>query len=115
MVMKETELRNKCRTRVAIPYYGTLVRTMTGLERLYFLVDVGESGIPSSVALKVWNPRGGTSLPRWLKDQGIEGIICADEQPRYESLLQEAGIWVRWRQRGELDEVIHRWAGEAAV
>lgn len=57
--------------RMAIPYYGKLLRPETGLERVYFQIEVDPSIEQEHPwTLQVWNPLK-TGLCGWLKKQGI--------------------------------------------
>jgi hypothetical protein len=102
--------------RVAVPYYGTLMRPGVGLEHLYFLVDVDrESGTFQKPKLEVWNPRECRQVARWLQQSGATGLLCSDYHPAFEEMLHKDGLWVRWQQQGDLPEVIGRWSREGAA
>lgn len=105
-----------CPTRVAVPYYGTLLRPGVGLEHLYFLVDVDQdSGRFTHPQLGVWNPKECRQIGKWLRQSGASGLICSDYHPAYEDQLHKDGLWVRWQQQGDLPDVIGRWSRERAV
>lgn len=104
------------KTRIAIPYYGTLCLPPSGLERIYFVADIapGSSSV-DGMKLKVWNPRKEPDLSRWFREQGVAGVICNDSTTPSHVALDAEGIWVILRQDGEAAELAERWArGEIA-
>ncbi len=117
MYISETGHERKGKAmRIAVPYYGNLVRPGYGLERIYFLADVNlATGHPTSVCMQVWNLRECHELSRWLRLHGIAGVLCSDENPCLADDFQAAGISIWQQERGELPEMIARWTrGRAA-
>ncbi|HEU0265342.1 MAG TPA: hypothetical protein VFR01_06400 [Geobacterales bacterium] len=97
--------------RVAVPYYGSLSAPPLGLARLYFVAEVdSESRSVMDVSLQVWDPKSERNLSVWLREQGIEGIICSDRNSPYQVALKKVNIWVLWQQEGEVVDLVERWA-----
>ena len=97
--------------QIAVPYYGTLSFQPLGLARIYFVAKVDPATRTAvSIELKVWNPRQMPNLSVWLRELGITGVICSDSGSQYQSALNSENIWVLWRQQGEVEEVVGRWA-----
>ena len=102
--------------RIAVPYYGALVRPDVGLERIFFIAEAGRlSGEWNELGLRIWNPKETPRLAHWLRRMGVGGVICSDRQFRYEEALTEEGIWVCWEQEGDPGDVIARWANGLAA
>ncbi len=93
---------------VAVPVYGSRVLPRFGLARTFRLAardgvevrDLGE---------RVWDPTREPRLARWLRDQGVEGVLCGGIHPRFQVALELEGLWVLWGQRGEVGSVLARW------
>lgn len=98
-------------TRIAIPYYGTLCIPPSGLERVYFLadVDLGSKSVGSMI-LSVWNPKKYPDISRWLKQQGVAGVICSDSTTPSHVALDAEGLWIILQQDGEASELAECWA-----
>jgi predicted Fe-Mo cluster-binding NifX family protein len=97
-------------TRIAVPYYGALSLPPSGLSRVFFLVEVNqEAKSVDNISLQVWNPKKEPNLSSWLKLLGTNGVICSDTPSQYEVALNTEGIWVQWKQEGEVHEVVERW------
>ncbi|HEX8960753.1 MAG TPA: hypothetical protein VF775_04200 [Geobacteraceae bacterium] len=97
-------------TRIAVPYYGALSLPPSGLSRVFFMVEVtvGNRSV-DNISLQVWNPKKEPNLSTWLRQLGTDGVICSDNPSQYEVALNSEGIWVQWKQDGEVHEVIERW------
>jgi len=81
--------------RIAFPYYGDMVRPGAGIEKLYFIADVDlRTFALKKVCLDVWNSRSVPELPGWLKNKGVDGLVCRDECKSYIKSFERAGIWV---------------------
>lgn len=65
--------------KVAVPYYGRLYKPRVGYERVFFIVEPGESKNDQNVSLSVWDNQLEKSLPQWLKNNGIVSLICKEE------------------------------------
>lgn len=106
--MKTT--RHNHETRIAVPYYGALSLPPSGLSRVFFMVEVnlGTKAV-DNISLQVWNPKKEPNLSCWLRQLGTEGVICSDNPSQYEVALSTEGIWVQWKQEGEVHEVVERW------
>lgn len=66
-------------SKIAVPYYGQLARPSEGLERVYFIMEaVSADTDPEQFSLGVWNAREDSSLPEWLEQNGVGGIVCRD-------------------------------------
>lgn len=65
--------------KIAIPYYGDLVRPATGFERIFFIVDHDEKKPfqPQSVSLGIWDANQTQLLPSWLLELGVNQIVCS--------------------------------------
>jgi len=97
-------------TRIAVPYYGALSLPPSGLSRVFFLVEVNlESETADNISLQVWNPKTEPNLSSWLRQLNTDGVICSDNPSQYEIALNAEGIWVQWKQAGEVHEVVDRW------
>ncbi|PLX84362.1 MAG: hypothetical protein C0617_08270 [Desulfuromonas sp.] len=93
--------------RVAVPYYGAMIRPGAGLERVYFLVDVDPAaGSFRNLGMHIWDSRAHPEFPTWLSRKGVQGLICGDDRPAYEGVLKKAGIWVRWGKAGDLEDLV---------
>lgn len=96
--------------RIAVPYYGALSLPPSGLSRVFFLVEVNmETRSVNNISLQVWNPKKEPNLSSWLRQLGTNGVICSDNPSQYEVALNTEGIWVQWKQEGEVHEVVERW------
>jgi|GEM_PF-710001 len=111
-----TNHEQNIKTSIAIPYYGSLCLPPSGLERIYFVADIdSRSKSVDSMKLKVWNPRKEPDISRWLKEQGVAGVICNDSTTPSHVALDSEGIWVIFQQEGEAADLAERWArGEIA-
>ncbi len=97
--------------KIAVPYYGTLSLPPLGLARIYFVAKVDPATRTAvNIELKVWNPKQKPNLSIWLRELGIAGVICSDSGSQYQIALNSENIWVLWRQQGEVEEVVERWA-----
>lgn len=97
-------------THIAVPYYGALSLPPSGLSRVFFLVEVNmETRSVNNISLQVWNPKKEPNLSSWLRQLGTNGVICSDSPSQYEVALNTEGIWVQWKQEGEVHEVVERW------
>ncbi len=97
-------------TRIAVPYYGALSLPPSGLSRVFFLVEVNlGSQSADNISLQVWNPKTEPNLSSWLRQLETDGVICSDNPSQYEAALDTEGIWIQWKQEGEVHEVIERW------
>lgn len=106
-----TTKERKQTIRVAVPYYGALIRPNVGLEKVYFVADVDlKSSSLKSLSVKVWNPKVKRGLPEWIKKGGISGIICTDSTPCLDEYIDDKDIWVHWGQVGDVRELIEQWA-----
>ena len=94
--------------RMAIPYYGKLLRPGLGLERVYFQIELdstAEQACPWS--LQVWDPLK-TGLCRWLQKQGISKLVCRDSYSQLESELVACGIQTHWGQDDSFEMMVAR-------
>lgn len=106
----KTNHRQKDATRIAVPYYGALSLPPSGLSRVFFMVEVTvENRSVDNISLQVWNPKKEPNLSTWLRQLGTDGVICSDNPSQYEVALNSEGIWVQWKQEGEVHEVVERW------
>ncbi len=106
----KTNQRQKDATRIAVPYYGALSLPPSGLSRVFFMVEVTvENRSVDNISLQVWNPKKEPNLSAWLRQLGTDGVICSDSPSQYEVALNGEGIWVQWKQDGEVHEVVERW------
>lgn len=71
-------------------------------------VNLGSKAV-DNISLQVWNPKKEPNLSCWLRQLGTEGVICSDNPSQYEVALSAEGIWVQWKQEGEVHEVVERW------
>lgn len=111
--MNRRSIGKKGTTRIAVPYYGQLVRPGVGVEKIFFVVDVKPYlPEPRHIALRVWNPDEIPTLPVWLRKKGISGIICSDVTLRCKYDFGAEGIWVVGGQKGEVAEIIRRWVAD---
>ena len=65
--------------KVAVPYYGRLYKPRIGYERIFFIVEPGETDASQNVSLGVWDNQLEQSLPQWLKKNGIVSLVCKDK------------------------------------
>lgn len=106
----KTNHQQKDTTRIAVPYYGALSLPPSGLSRVFFMVEVKmENKSVDNISLQVWNPKKEPNLSSWLRQLGANGVICSDNPSQYEVALNSEGIWVQWKQEGEVQEVVERW------
>ncbi len=109
--MNRRTTAKRCVTRIAVPYYGQLVRPCVGVEKIYFVVEVHPNlPEPRHVAMRVWNPDEVPELPVWLRKKGVSGVICSDTTLRCRYDFSGEGIWVAGGQKGDVTEIIRRWA-----
>ena len=114
--MTQYEIKQHDATRIAVPYYGTLIRPGRGFERLYFVADVGVGNEPPrNYSVKVWNRKEFPDLASWATSQGVRGILCSDRYPEFENKLRASGVWACWEQEGDLSEMLSRWASAQAA
>lgn len=93
--------------RVAVPYYGALVRPKAGFESLYLVADVAAG---ASAALRfevcVWDKNRSPKITEWLQGLGVRGIICSDEKVEVEDLLACEGIWLEKGRLGDASDLV---------
>lgn len=113
--MKTNHSQNNM-TRIAVPYYGALSLPPSGLSRVFFLVEVnmGTRSV-DNISLQVWDPKKEPNLSSWLRQLGTNGVICSDNPSQYEVALNTEGIWVQWKQEGEVHEVVEKWIQSNSV
>jgi hypothetical protein len=65
--------------KIAIPYYGDLVRPATGFERIFFIVDHDEKKPfqPQAISLGIWDANQTQLLPSWLVELGVNQVVCS--------------------------------------
>ena len=81
--------------RIAFPYYGNMMRPGAGIEKLYFIADVDiRTFALKKVCLDIWNSKSAPELTGWLKEKGVDGLVCRDECRSYFRSFEAAGIWV---------------------
>ncbi|BCA78336.1 hypothetical protein [Desulfuromonas sp. AOP6] len=86
--------KDEC-NRIAIPYYGAILRPGVGIEKLYFIADVDKKNSSlKRVFLEVWNSKISPELPGWLRDKGVSGLVCRDGCRSYLQPMEAAGIKV---------------------
>ena len=103
--------QSKKTIRVAVPYYGPLVRPNVGLEKIYFVAEVDlQSNSMKNLTVRVWNPKVRKELPEWIKKSGISGIICTDLSPSYQNYFSCRDIWVSWGFQGDVKDLVEQWA-----
>jgi hypothetical protein len=106
----KTHHDQKDTTRIAVPYYGALSLPPSGLSRVFFMVEVSpKNKSVDNISLQVWNPKKEPNLSSWLRQLGTNGVICSDNPSQYEVALSTEGIWIQWKQEGEVHEVVERW------
>jgi hypothetical protein len=94
--------------RMAVPYYGRLLRTGHRLERVYFRVEVDSPEAEEcSWSLQVWDPLK-AGLCGWLEKQGVSGLVCRDSYPQLEPELVERGIKMHWGQDDVFEMIVAR-------
>lgn len=70
--------------KVAVPYYGRLYRAKFGYERIFFIVESDEAKEKNpDVSLGVWDHKKEQTLPQWLKNNGVESLVCREEPESY--------------------------------
>ena len=100
----------KSLARIAVPYYGQLVRPGVGIEKIYFVAEIKpDSREVRHVTLRVWNPHEVPELASWLKKKRVSGVICSDTTLKCHYDFAAEGIWVMGGQKGEVAEIIRRW------
>lgn len=110
--------KKKSPTRIAVPYYGHLVRPGAGIEKIYFVAEFKPRSLElRHITLRVWNPHEFPELPGWLKKRGISGLICSDVTLGCHFDFTGEGIWVMGGEVGEVHEIIRRWStdGERGI
>lgn len=66
--------------KVAVPYYGRLYRAKFGYERIYFIVETGDDKQKDlHISLGVWDHKKEETLPEWLKNNGVDSLVCREE------------------------------------
>jgi predicted Fe-Mo cluster-binding NifX family protein len=82
--------------KVAVPYYGSLYRPKVGYERIYFIVEDGRATEKDlNVRLCVWDNKRKSTLPEWLKDNGVENLVCREEPgSNLKKTMDGAGIHI---------------------
>ncbi len=82
--------------RIAVPYYGRLHQRNMGYERIFFIVDtLMDEKARMNVRLGVWDYKKKTTLPEWLKTNGIDSVICTERlESRRQKDITDAGIEV---------------------
>jgi hypothetical protein len=96
--------------RIAVPYYGQLVRPGAVIEKIYFIAEMKPvSWKLRHVSLRVWDPQEVPDLASWLKKKRVCGVICSDTTLKTHYDFAAEGIWVMGGQRGEVADIIRRW------
>ena len=93
--------------KIAVPYYGTLVRPKAGYESLYLVADVAAGG-SATLQFKVciWDKNSRPKIVEWLQEIGVNGIICSDEKVEVEELLAGEGIWLEKGKFGDAADLV---------
>jgi predicted Fe-Mo cluster-binding NifX family protein len=100
----------KSPARIAVPYYGQLVRAGVGIEKIYFVAEIKpDSREVRHITLRVWNPHEVPELAGWLRKKRVSGVICSDTTLKCHYDFAAEGIWVMGGQKGEVAEIIRRW------
>ena len=100
----------KSLSRIAVPYYGQLVRPGVGIEKIYFVAEFKpDSREVRHITLRVWNPHEVPEFAGWLKKKRVSGVICSDTTLKCHYDFAAEGIWVMGGQKGEVAEIIRRW------
>jgi len=109
MIARAIEKR-KGPTRIAVPYYGQLVRPGVGIEKIYFIAEIKPSSRElRHITLRVWNPHEESDLAEWLMKKRVSGVMCSDTTLKSHFDFAAVGIWVMGGQKGEVAEIIRRW------
>ncbi|MCM2359222.1 MAG: hypothetical protein NDI77_13825 [Geobacteraceae bacterium] len=89
--------------KVAVPYYGRLHRAKFGYERIFFIVEAGDVNDKDlDVRLGVWDHKKEQTLPQWLKNNGVESLVCREE-PESHMRHTMAGLGIRVLNEGNSD------------
>ncbi|PLY03256.1 MAG: hypothetical protein C0623_02025 [Desulfuromonas sp.] len=83
-------------TTLAVPYYGNLYHSTTGLERIFFIVNYDTvMECLQDIQLQVWDQNKNPELHKWLEENGVYGVVCRDPEsmPLIEKVANE-GITV---------------------
>ena len=104
----ETEMTKQ---RIAVPYYGALVRPKAGFERLFLVGDVcGADSKVEKLEVCLWDNQRRPNIAEWFQDNGITGLICSDANGGFEKTLNCEGIWVKTGIIGEACDLISEYA-----
>jgi len=105
--MGSQNLRTKSGEKIAVPYYGALVRPKSGFESLYLVADVA-AGTTTALQFEVcvWDKNRRPKIAEWLQEIGVKGVICSDEKVEVEELLACEGIWLEKGKMGDATDLV---------
>ncbi|MCP3176282.1 hypothetical protein MJO47_04120 [Desulfuromonas sp. KJ2020] len=105
--MGSQHLRMKSGQKIAVPYYGALVRPKSGFESLYLVADVaGGTAGALQFEVCVWDKNRRPKIADWLQEIGVKGVICSDEKVEMEELLACEGIWLEKGRIGDASDLV---------
>lgn len=95
--------------KVAVPYYGRLHRAKFGYERIFFIVEAGAGKDKDlDVRLGVWDQKKEQTLPQWLKNNGVESLVCREEpESHIRSIMAGLGIRVLNGENNDASRLMH--------
>lgn len=96
--------------RLALPCYENRVLPRFGAARTFVIADLRrDASAPPACIRKAWDPQGDPPLPAWLRQLGVEGVLCGGIHPRFQTALEAECLWVVWGFRGEIETVLQEW------
>lgn len=100
---------------VAVPVWGSRILPRFGAARDFRFAEVERArGTIRWLGTRGWDPERDAGVASWLRMLGVGGVICCGIHQRFLFALEAENLWVCWGQRGEVEEVLQRWAmGEA--
>jgi predicted Fe-Mo cluster-binding NifX family protein len=98
-------------TVVAVPVWGSRILPRFGEAREFRFAEIERpGGTIRWLGTRGWDPEKNAGLASWLRTSGAGGVICGGIHPRFLLALEAESLWVCWGQRGEVEEVLRRWA-----
>jgi len=95
---------------IAVPYYGTLHQTRTGLAQIYFIAYVKlPDGCLNELRMAVWNPKNEPAFSKWLAQHGVNGILCSDDKHLPDAEVLGQHTWIQGGLKGDVEAMLSQW------
>jgi len=109
--MLQNTTAKKTELKIAVPYYGALVRPKAGFERLFLVGSIAGSGSRvEKLEVCLWDDHKKPNIADWFQEIGITGVICSDGSTGLEKTFADEGIWLKTGVVGEACDLMTEFA-----